>query len=600
MRKRFGLLKEETAFAFNVQVTRSEAFSGPDADKWIEADTLERVQLEAQKSLRKVEEGELGPNDEIIPAVVIYTRKRPCAEHPLGRFKARCVALGNRQTQAMAAEIYSPTISHAANRYLLVEAAANGWFIEQFDISNAFMQAVLGDERVFIRLPKNWSADPKGDKVRLLKSLYGLKISPRKWFDTYRAYLEGDGWVMCDREPGLFRKNSMILSVYVDDSMICGPDEAECKTAMKRILEHFTGKVVPPQYEGDVEVRDVLGATVRYDRKKRWLRISMGDAIEKVLKKFNMHDCRAVSTPCERSILKEGAPNETFPIRQLVGSLQYIATTCRCDIVFAVQRVARQMTQCTENVVIAAKRVLKYLKGAKDIGLEYSPAIEADFQEVYSKIAAEEGKSLGNTVCFADADFAGCSVTLRSTSGNILYHRGVPIVWASKRQTVKATSTCESEYMALYDMIKLTQSQGYLDWFLGGDGGKLPLTFTDNKSALDLSKSSVITKRSKHIQLRYHVVRDFVKDLCYCPTGQNRADCLTKPVVGGKKYIHMFKNDLDAEFAHFCSIASVCEEAVLPKRLEMHTANSVWGMSMVEAGGLIPHIEAAHSVVACW
>ena len=117
---------------------------------------------------------------------------------------------------------------------------------------------------------------------------------------------------------------------------------------------------------------------------------------------------------------------------------------------------------------------------------------------------------------------------------------------------------------------------------------------------VDLSKASIITKRSKHIQLRCHIVRDYVKDLAYCPTDLNRADCLTKPVAGGKKYIHMFKNELDAEFAHFVSIASVCGEVELPKGLAMHTANSVWGMSMVEAGGHVPHTEAAHSVVACW
>lgn len=56
--------------------------------------------------------------------------------------------------------------------------------------------------------------------MRLIKSLYGLRIAPRKWFDEYRKGLEKLGWKMCEKEPGLFHKNGMILSVYVDDSLI--------------------------------------------------------------------------------------------------------------------------------------------------------------------------------------------------------------------------------------------------------------------------------------------------------------------------------------------------------------------------------------------
>ena len=132
----------------------------------------------------------------------------------------------------------------------------------------------------------------------------------------------------------------------------------------------------------------------------------------------------------------------------------------------------------------------------------------------------------------------GCTVTLKSTSGSIMYHRGVPVVWSAKRQTIRATSTCESEYVALFDTIRLCENQGYLDWYL--HGRKLPLVFSDNQSALKLSQSAVVTKRSKHIDLRYHKVRDHFKDLCFCSSELNKADPLTKS-LSGKKYIGLFK-----------------------------------------------------------
>ena len=522
--------EEEEAVLYTVQVTPKEAFSGPDADRWIEADTLERTQLEALNCWRDLKDGELTEHDEVIPAVVIYTRKR------CGRFKARCVALGNRQTQVLGSDIYSPTISHAGNKYVLVESAARGHYLQLFDISNAFIKASLEDEKVIIKLPQRWG----GQRKRLLKSLYGLKIAPRKWFDTYRRYLEGDNWAMCEREPGLFRKGQLLLTVYVDDSVVSGPDEDEVIAARDRILEHFPGKVIKPVMEGSVEVHDVLGATVRYDRKKRWLKISLEGAVDRALKKFNMEDCKTAATPCVGQRLDEGSVNDKFPIRSIVGVLQYIATMVRCDITYAVQRVARSMTPCHESTVTAAKRILQYLKGTKSIGLEYSPKLEREFRSVYAKVAKEGGKELPDTVAFSDADFAGCTVTLRSTSGSILYHRGCPIVWSSKRQTVRASSTCESEYVAIFDSIKLCQSQGFLDWFLEQKDIPLPLVFTDNQSALSLSQAAMVTKKSKHISLRYHVVRDHFKDLCFCPTQLNKADPLTKPLAGGK-YLSMFK-----------------------------------------------------------
>lgn len=264
----------------------------------------------------------------------------------------------------------------------------------------------------------------------------------------------------------------------------------------------------------------------------------------------------------------DSKPDEQFPIRSLVGGLQYIATMARPDICFALQRVARQVTCCTSATVKAAKRILSYLSGTKEKGPEYSPEKERQFRETYEQVAHTEGKQLPDHVAFTDADFAGCTVTLRSTSGSILYYRGTPVAWSAKRQTIRATSTCEAEYVAVYDMIRLSQSQGYLDWFM--HDSTLPLIFVDNQSALALSRASIVTKRSKHMNLRFHMVRDHFKDLCYCPTELNKADPLTKPLVGDK-YISMYYADAmcddvvhdDDEFyrtqrAFFVSIDRLC------------------------------------------
>jgi len=91
---------------------------------------------------------------------------------------------------------------------------------------------------------------------------------------------------------------------------------------------------------------------------------------------------------------------------------------------------------------------------------------------------------LGDFAAFSDADFAGCTVSLKSTSGSILYYRGVPLVWKSQRQSIRSLSTCEAEFVALFDTIKLTQSQGFLDWLSEEDESRLPVHFCDNQAAL--------------------------------------------------------------------------------------------------------------------
>jgi hypothetical protein len=148
-------------------------------------------------------------------------------------------------------------------------------------------------------------------------------------------------------------------------------------------------------------------------------------------------------------------------------------------------------------------------------------------------------------------------ISLKSTSGSILYYRGVPVAWSSKRQSVRATSTCEAEYVAIHDTIKLCAAQGFLDWYIDTEGETVPLVFTDNQSALVLSKSTVVTKKSKHISLRYHIVRDYSQNLCFTPSEQNKADPLSKGLPG-HKYLSLFKAHPQEERADVACCHYVC------------------------------------------
>lgn len=147
---------------------------------------------------------------------------------------------------------------------------------------------------------------------------------------------------------------------------------------------------------------------------------------------------------------------------------------------------------------------------------------------------------------FTDSDFAGCTQTFRSTSGVILYYRGCPLIWSSKRQTIRAYSTTEAEYCAAFDGIVILERQGYLSWFLQNDS--LPwVHFVDNLSAIEVSRQSIPSKKSKHYALRFLKVRDNSSQLNYCPSGQNLADGLTK-ALSRINYMNMLRSPASDSF----------------------------------------------------
>ncbi|GJP43286.1 hypothetical protein CLOM_g2769 [Closterium sp. NIES-68] len=146
---------------------------------------------------------------------------------------------------------------------------------------------------------------------------------------------------------------------------------------------------------------------------------------------------------------------------------------------------------------------------------------------------------MGNTqklgvqlVGFSDADYAGDSASRRSHSGYVFCLNGAAISWQSKRQPVVALSTTESEYISLCQCI---QEGVWLRRLFGEFGhdhaGGVPV-FVDNQSAIALAQNACLHGRTKHMQVRWHFIREMVAAgeviLQWCPTNRQAADILTK------------------------------------------------------------------------
>ncbi|GJZ78906.1 hypothetical protein Tco_0643743, partial [Tanacetum coccineum] len=215
-----------------------------------------------------------------------------------------------------------------------------------------------------------------------------------------------------------------------------------------------------------------------------------------ILKKYGHDSSASVDTPMvEKMKLDEDKHGKLVgPIRfcGMVGSLMYLSAS-RPDIIFVVCMCARYQAKPTEKHLHAIKQIFRYLKGTIHMGLWYPKD---------SSFALR---------AFADADYAGCQDTRRSTSGSAQFLGDRLVSWSSKKQKSTAISTTKAEYIALSGccaqiLWMRSQLSNYSFTF-----NKIPLYY-DNQSAIALCCNNVQHSRSKHIDIRHHFIKEQVEN----------------------------------------------------------------------------------------
>lgn len=243
---------------------------------------------------------------------------------------------------------------------------------------------------------------------------------------------------------------------------------------------------------------------------------------ERVLKRFNFENCHGISTPSDSNQplhdFLESEPSN-FAYRNLIGSLMYLAIGTRADIAHAVSVASRFLEKPTVVHERAAKRILRYIKKTLNFGIFY----HQDKDEIKA---------------YSDADFAGDTSTRKSTSGSVLFYGNNMVSWSSERQQSVSLSTTESEYIAGSQCVKeLVWLKSLICEILNEPSIKTTL-FMDNQSAIRLVKNPEFHKRTKHIDVKYHFIREKFEetffDLIYIQTNDMIADVFTKALPAAK------------------------------------------------------------------
>jgi hypothetical protein len=307
------------------------------------------------------------------------------------------------------------------------------------------------------------------------------------------------------------QRDVVIICLYVDDLLITGSLRSEIDSLKDKLKAEFEmtdlGKL---SFFLGMEFIEMQRGIVMHQQKY----------INELLEKFEMTECKSISNPSytnaklDESKDEEGVDPTLF--RQMIGSLRYLCNS-RPDICYSVSVISKFMNSPKKSHMIAAKRILRYVKGTMKYGLLFPTGLNDEITELRS---------------YSDSDWGGDKTDRRSTSGYVMLLNGVSVAWCTKKQPVTALSTCEAEYIAgtfaTCQIVWLDSVLKELKCEL-----KKPLKLMiDNKSAISLAKNPVAHGRSKHIETRFHFIREQVMngniEVVYCPTEIQLADGFTK------------------------------------------------------------------------
>ena len=521
------------------------------------------------------------PSDRDTIGTKLVLKVKYRADGTFDKNKARLVVQGF--AQRLGQDFYStfsPMASLTAVRMVIAIAVQFNLPLIHMDVPQAFIQSKV-DADIYIRLPKGLSIlelDKLGRRVpvdasngralRLIKALYGLKQSPQLWNRELTRVLEKQGFRRCVSESSVYVKHSdrgwLMILAEVDDLIITGTDEKEGITELQK---SFVSQWKVKDWE---PLSSFLGIRIVYDRAEGVLTMDVKTKIDelfrvhKVLSKVGSANTpyveanvrNAFDTPDRVMSSSEQYIQDNFA--SLVGSLIYISITCRPDITYAVNQMAKGMHNPKLQHVVILKQTLKYLNSHRETKLTYRRN-GARINGLFRTLGGLDGalQSLVTTsetpgdpvVLFSDSDYANCRETRKSITGKATYLFGCLTSWQSKRQPIIATSTHEAEIIAMSHVAEEgVWQRKFLDELgifggidvLGTDG-RLPSTplLGDNKATTFTANTPSTGVRSRHIDVRFLKVREYVSSgelrVIHVRTEYNVADFLTKGLT-----IHKF------------------------------------------------------------
>ena len=409
-------------------------------------------------------------------------------------------------------ETWAPVVMWSTVRIVMVLAAKLNLVSVQCDITAAFIHGkVPVTEEIYVHQPRGFNRGRGDEVLRLKQTLYGLKQSPRYFFEYLSERLIKLGLSPSRYDPCLFMNDKLIVIIYVDDILIYGRKGRESQ--IDDLIDELKREEVALHKEGTAE--GYLGVEIKRDGNQ--VTLHQRGLTQRVIEALGLDS--KTSTPCDtpantaalgKDVDGDNASGHVnYP--SVIGMLLYLEHS-HPDISFATHQCARYTHSPKRSHEIALVRIGRYLKGTLDKGLILTPSETLKID------------------CYPDADFAGLwnrdeiqdPHCVRSRTGYVINLADCPVLWKSRLQTEIALSTMEAEYVALstscrdlFPLIDLTKeicSIFKMDMVVKDTADMHIKVHEDNVGALALGKLEPrrMTPRSKHYAIKYHWFRKHI------------------------------------------------------------------------------------------
>ena len=488
-------------------------------------------------AMEPVDRNSLTPTETAGVSTLLSIYSEKLQGHIYQRMKLRCCYKGQTEVEGID---YITTANHQPRLSTLrvwlglapVSECAES---HQGDISMAYIRAGLeeipANEKRLVAFPGDISKrDASGQRqiYRLTRSLCGLHSSAASWEKMLWGWLEAIGLEQCKIDPALwFRRDergaiTLYVIVWTDDLGWRGT-KADCAWFRTAAEKRW----------GDVRAEPLshlLGLKI-HTNARGYHGMSSQSYVEKLVEKEGLTDAKACATPLPPSTritkddrLAEGEcdPQLQKVFQKTLGCLNYLSTWSCPQIAYYCSALSSVASGPAPHHLKWARRVVKYLKGSKDLGLQWDDPSQLKKKGI--NVVAKDRLEI-----WTDASFAG-EGGYTSQSGFVAVLNGAPVHWSSTKQSFPALSSTEAEIIAAGNALRYTLHLKMLLEAMGRPQGAVRFNI-DAENCIRFMKRDKITPRNHHIgtrymRMRHHVGKDI--DIAFCSTTEMVADLHTK------------------------------------------------------------------------
>src|SRR6266481_8827142 len=348
----------------------TDAINAPEGPLWKEAMDYELEKLEEMNTWSEIEDADVPHNAQILLGKWVHIVKN--LETGGKKFRSRWVVRGDKQkTNLSLSDTFAPVSHITSLRMLLALATIKDLCIFAWDVDSAYLHGKI-DHDIYITFPIGY--EKPGKVAKLNKALYRLPKAAHVWREDLEDKLKSLGFVPLGSDSGVFlcksAKGITAIDTHIDDGMgICSSEEEELE------LKAGIQKFYKIKEKDTTKPFKVLGILVTRDAHWGTLKLSQSKYIDSILQRFNMSDCNPVVTPMDKGshlqVSETAAYENEKRYQALTGSLTYATMSTRPNIRYITQFLSQSNKAPTQKDWNAAKRVLRYLKGTRDVGVIY-------------------------------------------------------------------------------------------------------------------------------------------------------------------------------------------------------------------------------------